>query len=240
MARILNLLLVALYFMPSLVAKEIVFTTPRGENYILTISPQDTFLEVANLIQDFAFAEDESEDFVFEVLMDNDERSGKSIERILPVAHRNNPQSARNYYQPLSATEMQDIRYIILTLANKSIASILGHKSSLEAAGGRIDHIHPLRFLCYVFSDEELKVGIHNIKNKRWVWKDFIGGIKESLNHESNFQNMQEEYISNFSQIVEINMQLIHPTIQKRHWDEFIDTLITHVPRKGDPNRYDH
>jgi len=66
------------------------------------------------------------------------------------------------------------------------LISIAIAKGDLVAAGDRIDHVHPLRFLEAVFTDEELKVGIRNIRGKGWVWNHFVGGLKDSLSTEFN------------------------------------------------------
>ncbi|MCB1181278.1 MAG: hypothetical protein KDK55_04575 [Chlamydiia bacterium] len=145
----------------------------------------------------------------------------------------------RDYYAPLNSTERSDIHYIITSLANRSLASILFHKSELEAAGDRIDHVHPLRFLECVFTTEEYKVGIRNIRGRGWIWGDFIGGIKSSLGVEADIDNLTHEMIYDFATTVQIKPGLILPEIQNRNWDKFVDLLIMHIPRKGDGNRYD-
>lgn len=146
----------------------------------------------------------------------------------------------RNYYNEVTAEQQADIHFIVTYLANKSLIQIAFAKGDLEAAGNRIDHIHPLRFLMTVFTNEELKVGVRNIRGKGWVWNNFTGGLKECLSTESNIGNMKDEYIQHFAQQVEIDVDLVYSSIQQHDWDEFIDLLITHIPRKGDHDRYDN
>jgi hypothetical protein len=145
----------------------------------------------------------------------------------------------RNYLADVSPEEKMAIRFIVTTLANKSLIAIALAKGDLEEAGDRIDHIHPLRFLMTVFTDEELKVGIRNIRGKGWVWNHFLGGLKEALSAETKIGNMKNEYIQNFSQVVKINTALIQPAISQQKWDDFVDLLITHIQRSGDHDRYD-
>jgi len=145
----------------------------------------------------------------------------------------------RNFYAEMTPQEENDIRYIVKTLANKSMIALAPIMRDLDAAGDRIDRIHPLRFLMTVFSDEEMKVGVRNIRTKRWVWKNFVGGLKGSLSAEANYNNMKEEYVLAFAECVEIDSALITPSIQSHSWDKFINLLIEHVPRKGDYDRYD-
>jgi hypothetical protein len=146
----------------------------------------------------------------------------------------------RNYSVPVTGAERSDIHYIVTSLADKSLITIAFLKADLEAAGDRIDHIHPLRFLMTVFTEEELKVGIRNIRGRGWVWNQFVGGIKDCLTTESNIGNLKDEYVHHFAKTVEIHPNKILPAIQQRNWDKFIDILIKEIPRKGDHDRYDN
>ncbi len=148
-------------------------------------------------------------------------------------------QHPRNYASEVSQSERSDIHYIMTTLANNSLISIAFHRSSLESAGDRIDHLHPLRFLMTVFTDEEMKVCMRNIRGRGWIWGDFVGGMKESLHAEANLGNMKKEFVDEFAKKIEVNPALLYPHIEKRDWDELVETLIQKVPRKGDFERYD-
>ncbi len=143
----------------------------------------------------------------------------------------------RNYHAPLAPNEIADIRYIVTFLANKSIISIFNNQSSLESAGDRIDHIHPLRFLEAVFGDDELKVGVRNIRNKSLVWKDFIGGVKESLTTESSIGNVNDQQLLDFCTRLKISYHNVSPLVMQKRWDEFVDALIK-IPRTGDYDRF--
>jgi hypothetical protein len=145
----------------------------------------------------------------------------------------------REYYKDLDDEERSAIRYIVTMLANEKLIWIGIAKSDLETAGTRIEHLHPLRFLMTIFTDEELKVGIRNIRGRGWIWNHFAGGLKESLATETHLNNMHPEMIAHFAGIVKIDQKIIYPAIVNQRWDEFIDLLITHIPRKGDHNRFD-
>lgn len=146
----------------------------------------------------------------------------------------------RDYNAPLTTNEKSDIRYIITTLASKSLISIAKNRSQLEAAGDRIDHIHPLKFLLAVFTDEELKVGIRNIRGRGWVWNDFISGICQSFSTESSIGNLKLDFIQNFAALTKIQTMQIMTQIQNNRWEELVDVLIEIIPRNGDSGRYDN
>ena len=144
----------------------------------------------------------------------------------------------RDYPGGVTEAESQDIHYIVKVLADKSIVTIARKRYSLEAAGDRIDHVHPLNFLLTVFLDEELKIAMRNIRGNGWVWSNFIGGIKQTLTVESRINNVIP-HIGNFAGRLEIESDLIMPAVRSYNWDHLVDLLIKHIPRKDDGNRYD-
>ena len=145
----------------------------------------------------------------------------------------------RDYYAPLAANEIGDIRYIVTSLANRSLIHLLANRGEFEAAGDRVDHVHPLKFLMVIFTDEELKVCIRNMRGRGWVWGSFASGLTDSLATESSIDNLRIEHIYDFASTVEIDPNMIVPSVEQKKWEEFINLLIEHVPRKGDHGRYD-
>lgn len=146
----------------------------------------------------------------------------------------------RNYSAIVTPSEKKDINYIVDTLANASLKNLWDQEDSLNRAGDRINHVHPLRFLMVVFTDEKLKVDIRNIRNRGGkVWRKFIKGLEESLLEESQRldNNMKPEYIQEFAAIVKINPALLFPSAQALRWGEFVQILIDKVPRSGDSGR---
>ncbi|MBA3814915.1 MAG: hypothetical protein H0X29_00010 [Parachlamydiaceae bacterium] len=145
----------------------------------------------------------------------------------------------RNYNIPVTQSEKDDLAYITTTLARNSLPSLATSKSSLKKAGDRIDHLHPLRFLMIIFTDEELKANISALRSRGWVWDKFYSGLEGSLKEESRKNNMNNEFIVDFANCVGINVTLIQGAIQEKRWKEFVNTLIDTVPRSGNPTRYD-
>ena len=145
----------------------------------------------------------------------------------------------RDYFAPLMANETADIRHIVTSLANRSLVHLLANRGEFEAAGDRVDHVHPLKFLTVIFTDEELKVCIRNMRGRGWVWSNFAAGLTDSLATESNIDNLRVDQIYDFASTVEIDPSMIQPSLEQKRWEEFINLLIEHVPRKGDHGRYD-
>lgn len=145
----------------------------------------------------------------------------------------------RHYFDQFSNSEYKDLRFILKTLATKSLASLWGYKSQLEYAGDRIDHIHPLQFLATVFCHEELKAYIHAIRKRgSWVWGEFIKGLRQSLQEEAEKGNISDEEIRNFVDRVELDAQLVYEHIQNGSWEKLVKVLLVYVPRDEKSGRY--
>lgn len=152
--------------------------------------------------------------------------------------HGQNLGYPRNYDAPLTASEISDIRYIVTSLSSRSLVYLLSNRGDFEAAGDRLDHLHPLKFLMAIFVDEEMKAAIRNIRGRGWVWGNFIAGFKDSFSTEDSLGNVRKDQVMDFAQNVEVDFQLVYPSFQRKNWEECINLLIEYVPRKGDHDRY--
>lgn len=146
--------------------------------------------------------------------------------------------AVRDYWQPLTPANKKDLAFIVKTLAYKPLTKIWKYKGSLEYAGSRLENLHPLNFLYGIFGDEELKVGIRNVRKRGWVWSDFFSGIKRSMTEESAKQNLTEEQVRDFAEKLSIDQEWLFPHIANSDWLGLVDTLIQNIPREGDPDRY--
>lgn len=136
----------------------------------------------------------------------------------------------RNYDSLVTKEEKKDISYIITYLAHKSYFTLLRHRGQLNAAGSRIKHVHPLRFLMCVFTDEELNNGIKKIhKEGGMIWSDFIGGLKESLKEEFQRNNLRNDQINDFAKTIDVETETIFACINEKKWGEMVVYLIKNV-----------
>lgn len=208
-------------------AQDIVVRTPCGDHLVIDVQPGDSFLGTIEVLQS---AFDSGNEFLLDFMGIFPEVSAKKGSAVVAF---------RNYLAPLTTDERKDIGYIVSTLGMSSLVKIAKSESSLKKAGKRIDHVHPLQFLGCVFTDENLKASIHAMEGRSWVWSEFVSGLKDSLECESNRDNMKLEFISDFAGKVGIHLDIILPAISAHQWSELIGLLITHIPRNSDNGRYD-
>jgi hypothetical protein len=145
----------------------------------------------------------------------------------------------RKYYRSVTKDEREEISFLICTMGYKSLPKIWQERSALKRAGDKIDHIHPLRFLMCIFSDEEMKAAMSNLKGRDFVWGEFKKGLFNTLAIESENENMSRDFIEDFAKKIDVDSHLILRPLQNKKWEEFITILIKHVPRAGNPKRYD-
>lgn len=230
---LMGVLFTAFLATPAL-GNEVMVNTFDGDMFVLNVDPMTTLEELEEQI--VALSDGQRQPFIIEFA-----KTTKSKAWPLKAARNQGGYLGypRNYHLELSWEEISDIHFIVTSLANKSLIAIGLAKSDLEAAGDRIEHIHPLRFLMTVFTDEELKVGIRNIRGRGWVWNHFVRGVRDALATETSIGNLKDEFIYHFAETVKIDHRIIMPHLSNQSWDDFIDLLITHIPRLGDHDRYD-
>lgn len=132
----------------------------------------------------------------------------------------------RDYYAPMNEEEQADIRYIITTLSKKSYPGLLIAKGSMENAGQRVGHVHPLRFLCFVFSETDLRVAIYNVSQRSFVWKQFMDGMDGSLNKEVQRDNLNEAHLADFLATIDVEAAPVKPHFDKQKWSKFVRAVI--------------
>ncbi|KIA77918.1 hypothetical protein DB43_FK00230 [Parachlamydia acanthamoebae] len=218
---------------------EVVLDNSSGENTIIQIQPQDYFLSTIETIGAYLDLQNYEENnglyfsnektFNIEVCM-----SQEGVKAKVSKAK----QIQRNYNKGLTQQERDDIRYIVKTLANNNVLEIWGHKSALKKAGDRIDHVHPLRFLECIFSDNELKACMASLKGKTMVWDDFLKGLKKSFGQESKNGNLNTSFIQDFAKRVNVDSSLLIPPIQSQEWEKLVNVLISKVPGAQGDDRY--
>lgn len=220
----------------ALFGEEILVRTPTGNSITFEIDPNDSF---GNILQNIEIALNEVEGFS---LQDAELPKPIFIDYMSATPCSSTYRGSdtnRLYSSPVTAEEKKDIRYLLTKMATSSWTQLLSSRSSMNKAGDRIDHVHPLRFLQCVFTDEELKGCLHSIRDRSLIWKNFFSGISESFQEESDRNNMKPEYVQDFAASLKINPALISGPIKSKKWLEFIDILLANLPRTGDPGRYD-
>ncbi len=129
------------------------------------------------------------------------------------------------YQLPLNDKERRHIWTIITTMSEKNIFQLAFEKGSMEKRGNKINHVHPMRFLGYIFSEPELKSCVKNIKKSSFKWDAFVDGFARRMKEEYSNNNVMQ-YIPGFSQQVGANPDKVKHYIQNKDWEGLIKSLM--------------
>ncbi len=213
-------------FVSQTFALEMIVKTPSDKVLLIDAASSDTIENIEDFIDHYEQCPEELRKEVF----------GKAVTEIDEVFPESGP--VRNYLTPLTQKEKEDIAYIVNTLSDQPTPKLLFYKSSLNQAGDRINHVHPLNFMLVIFTDDLLKVKVRNIKRKGWVWKDFMAGIRNSMIEENAKNNIKPEFFFDFASKIGIDYSKIETPIAKANWDELVNVLMKHAESQGDNDRY--
>jgi hypothetical protein len=144
----------------------------------------------------------------------------------------------RNYWRQETEEEVEALRFIVTSLSNVPLLKLRKLEEDLENAGGKIDKLHPLNTWRIIFTDDEMIGYMHNIRNRKIVWKRFIKQMGDSLELSYERGEIDKSHIEDFSQKVGIDFSLIFSQITSHRWEDFVKQLLVHVKRKDDSGRY--
>jgi hypothetical protein len=140
-------------------------------------------------------------------------------------SHRTEP---RDYWAEITEEEKKEISYIITTLSTTSFIALALKEDSLKEAGDKVEHVHPLKFLRYIFMDPQLKQAVKKIQGT--VWKRFSRDTARSLKQEAKLDNIKEPYLKDYSDSIGVDQKILQPSIQNKDWVEFINMSRDHLP----------
>lgn len=137
---------------------------------------------------------------------------------------------------PITEEDKKIIDYIITTTAEGKWHELLRKKEKLEKRGDKIRHVHPFRFLQYVFSKPHLKNGLRKIKDYQLMgmggikWKKFLNGsdkngFVQKMKKEAQHNNLMQ-YVPGFSRSLNINADTVRNYIKNEQYEGLLRYLI--------------
>jgi hypothetical protein len=224
-------------------AQEVIVKVPSGEMIRMEIEPSDTFNSVLEQIEAYMEIPAEYRELYARQSSSASTNRSFTLDYSEESWQQRAVKSNRNYDAEVTPSEKEDMSYIAKTLARNSLISIYSQRKDLERAGERYDHVHPFRFLMTLFEDEELKVCVRMINNRRDlgrrdIWNEFVGGFNKSFTTEVANSNV-DQHVDKFAARLGLKGDQIRPIINQRDWEGLITTLIELLPRTGDSGRYD-
>lgn len=148
--------------------------------------------------------------------------SKKQIE----IRHAKESHSVDLYYQlQLVDWEMKTIHKLISAIAEKNVFELALEKKTVERKGKKIHHVHPLRFIGYIFSDPYLKKCMGDIKRNYFKWYSFVDGFSDKMKEEHQQHNLNR-YVAGFAQHLDINSDKVKQYIDDKDYEGLLKFLL--------------
>lgn len=129
----------------------------------------------------------------------------------------------QNYFNALTPQEGDEISYIVSTLGNTSPVGLLFKKRSLEKAGDRIGHVHPLCFFQFILDRPGLKASFAKIDGL--AWRSFVDGMAESLAKADARNHLSQKIIEDFAHNSHLDISTIQQLLSNKEWKPFISYI---------------
>ena len=225
----------------TLSAKEYQVTGPQGECWVVHLSEQADCAALKKHLSSTVGISEEKQVLLADghKLEDGILLKALNGKPIKVITKNEIPEGGRDYWQELSYDEMRIIREQVVAIANSSLPRLLCIQSQLESMEKEIDHVHPLRYLLYVFEEEETKVAMRNVNRRGgFVWSKLNDRISYSLRKDHELGNVTTEQVDDVAFRLGIAPDTLYDPANRCDSATLISELIRLVPRGGDFDRY--
>ncbi len=150
----------------------------------------------------------------------------RAAKMCLPACLHLEIQSNRPFHDlRLTPQDCQNISMLIKSMADLDFWTLLKKAKKIKKLGKQIEPVHPLRFLGWIFSNDELKRRIPKIKKSYFKWKEFIRGLFARLEIEASRGNMIP-FIPGFAELVGCSQVVIEEKIINSDWAGMLHELM--------------
>ena len=129
------------------------------------------------------------------------------------------------YELSLSESASAKIYKLIHNMGTLSWPKLLWKKRDMEKLGDQIDHVHPLRFLGVIMSNDHLKDCMREVRDSPLKMNRFMNGLSEKLDKNFKHHNLLM-HIPGFAETVKKDPYRIEDLILKKKWRALVDYLL--------------
>lgn len=170
-------------------------------------------VQASDFLEDIPFQEESVLDVRLFFLPDDSEEVDESIEPF--------------YTLRLTPDDCKNISKLIKNMADLNLWSLLAKSKEMKKLGRKLEPVHPLRFLGWIFSNSELKRRMPKIQNSYFKWGKFTEGLFERLSREARDGNI-DPFIPGFAHLVGRSSVSIEEKADCADWEGMLDELMYH------------
>ena len=126
---------------------------------------------------------------------------------------------------PLDDHDRSLIYKIVDTMAHDNVIKLGWKRKTMEKKGKKIRHVHPLRFLSYVFGDHHLHQCMREISRSSFKWNGFIDGMRSRIDEEAAKGGLLP-FAHDFAKHLNVDEGRIRHYIEKRDWEGLVRHLL--------------
>ncbi len=133
--------------------------------------------------------------------------------------------SAPYYSLPLTRHDEKNINKIVSSLGEYNWVKLLVMKKELEHVGKKIEYLHPLRFIGYIFSNTYLTRCMKEVRGNRFKWGRFIGDFSQNMNSEARNNNLYQ-YVPGFCKEIQEDQNKVLNFIDRGDYSGLVQSLL--------------
>ncbi len=114
---------------------------------------------------------------------------------------------------------------LIKTMGEYNVISLWLRERHMHRLGRMVEHVPPIYFLAYVFSDPILKNSMRRIRDNYFKWSHFIGGLSPKMDEMARSGALYVE-LPHFADFLRINYDNLYERCRQHDWEEFVKQLM--------------
>lgn len=114
---------------------------------------------------------------------------------------------------------------IIVTMGSSSVIGLGFKKNHLKALGKKINGVGTLQFLGYIFTRDDLKKHMANIRKSSMKWNGFMDGVKPGLNKIEASKELYSD-LPGFAKTLNVKTDPLVKKAEEKDWNGFVSYLI--------------
>jgi len=143
------------------------------------------------------------------------------------------PENKAQTYKELLCSEEDkaNIRELFTAMGEKGYLALLSDRTHMRLLGSQINHVHPLKLLSVLFTDQNLTQCVTIIMDDRLKRAGFFeghsgsNGLASSLSRESD-KGKVFPFLNDFAKDIDVPVEELKPFCEKRDWEGLVQLVL--------------
>lgn len=141
------------------------------------------------------------------------------------VLHADVDLRAPYYALPMNGIDKDRTYQLIDQMGNKAWYELLWNKRKMEKLGDQVDHVHPLRFSGFIFSQPHLKESMKKVRSFSLKWYRFVDGFGGKMKRNAQSNNLLV-HVPGFCHETGADEATVRKLIKEQNWEALLSHCI--------------